>query len=59
MRTAPPIRMQYQGENYDLVYSPDDGGWYLQRWSDDKTSEVFVYQEDARNALELDIIDWS
>ena len=34
-------------ETFDLVHSPDDGGWYLQRWSDEATSQVFATREDA------------
>lgn len=34
-------------ETFDLVYSADDGGWYLQRWSDNAISQVFATRDDA------------
>ncbi len=26
---------------YDIVFSPDDGGWYAQRHEDDATSNIY------------------
>ena len=47
------------GEEQDtrrsLVYSPDDGGWYWERWSDDATSVVYPSEAAARSA---DPIEW-
>ena len=40
-----------KGVKYDLVYSPDDGGWYFQRHSDDLTSSVYSTEEEAREAM--------
>lgn len=34
-------------ETFDLVHSPDDDGWYLQRWSDDAVSQIFATRDDA------------
>ncbi len=32
-----------------IIYSPDDGGWYWQRWSDGSvSSEVFATPIEAR-----------
>jgi len=44
----------------DLVYSPDDGGWYLQSHSDDATSQIFDTESAARKAFEssLSSIVW-
>ena len=45
--TLHAIRPGHPDETYDLTYSPDDGGWYLQRWSDDATSPTYATREDA------------
>lgn len=34
-----------------LIYSPDDNGWYLERHSDGKTSQVFPTERDAHVVL--------
>jgi hypothetical protein len=47
------------GEKFDLVYSPDDGGYYFQRWSDDATSDrIFDSQETAIAAMKAGRIAW-
>lgn len=40
---------------YDIVNSPDDGGWYAQRWSDNKISKVFLTRSDLLEALRVDL----
>lgn len=37
--------------NVDVVYSPDDGGWYAQRWSDDQTTPIYQDQDTLIDAL--------
>ena len=39
--------LHYTDETFDLVNSPDDGGWYLQRWSDEAVSQTFATRDDA------------
>ena len=41
---------------HDLVYSPDDDGWYIQRG--DETSQVFDDRDDALQALLHDALVW-
>jgi len=41
----------YINKDIDLCYSPDDEGWYLQRFPDHKTSQIFQTAGDARAAL--------
>ena len=48
------------GDTYDIVHSPDDGGWYIQRWSDEATSQLYATREDAARAAKSDsVIDWT
>ena len=44
---------------FSLIYSPDDGGYYIERHSDDKTSQVFKTREQALKALKNNKIKWS
>lgn len=44
-------RPVYINKDIDLWYSPDDEGWYLQRFPDHKTSQIFPTARDARTAL--------
>ncbi len=39
------------GFDFDLVYSPDDGGYYWQRWADNETSEILADRESAMRNL--------
>jgi hypothetical protein len=41
---------------YDIVYSPDDGGYYLQRHIDDATSVVYKDKDKLLNDLHKDNI---
>jgi hypothetical protein len=38
--SSKPVIWEHHGQCFDCVYSPDDGGYYLQRHSDDAVSEV-------------------
>lgn len=38
-------------KHIDLVYSPDDGGWYFQNYLDNTTSQLFDNESEARDAL--------
>ena len=44
----------------DLVYSPDDGGWYLQKFDSDRTSTSKIYKsaEDAIKAYAKNKVEW-
>jgi len=47
-------------EHYDLYHSPDDGGWYLQRFPKQDTSQIFSTREEALKAWRNpDTIEWS
>jgi hypothetical protein len=44
--------------NVDLVYSPDDGGWYFDDVHSDRTSIVYSSESDARRAWSDGIVEW-
>jgi hypothetical protein len=50
--------VKWENHYYDVVHSPDDGGWYVQRWSDNKTSEIYPDKESAKEALYANKIEW-
>ena len=60
-----PETLHSDNETFDLVDSPDDGGWYLQRWSDDAVSQTFATRDDAMIAAKAfveghtDCIEWT
>ena len=41
-----------------LIYSPDDNGFYFERFNDWKTSQVFPTKMEAWKALRDDLIIW-
>lgn len=46
-------------EGYDIVYSRDDGGWYVQRFPDGVTSQaMYLQRQDAITALRDGHIRW-
>ena len=34
----------------DIVYSPDDGGWYVQDYKTDQVSKIYATRREAINA---------
>ena len=42
-----------------LVHSPHDGGYYWERFSDWKTSQVFKTEEEAREAKTAGKLRWN
>ena len=46
-------------KDHDLIWSPDDGAFYLQRFPDQVTSQLFETAEDAIYAFDNQRIDWS
>jgi hypothetical protein len=42
-----------------LIYSPDESGWYWQRYSDWATSQLFRTQREAKEAQEDGLLEWS
>ena len=48
-----------RGQRYDLVYSPDDDGWYIQRHSDDATSDIYATETEARKAFQADEVEFA
>lgn len=45
-------------DEYDLVYSPDDGGWYIQRFPDHVCSVIYDTRNEALEALRRGIVRW-
>ena len=41
-----------------LIYSSDDRGFYFQRFSDWKTTQVFSTKQEALDADELGLLIW-
>jgi hypothetical protein len=54
-----PVIWEHLGNTYDCVYSPDDGGYYLQRHSDDAVSQVCRVACQLWEALDGDTITWA
>lgn len=45
-------RLDLARAKYDIVYSRDDGGWYVQRFPDGVTSQaIYLQRQDAITAL--------
>ena len=44
--------------NVDLVNSPDDNGWYLQRYPDQATSQLFTTDLAACQAYDRGQVEW-
>lgn len=44
--------------NLDLVKSPDDNGWYFQRLTDWRTSQLFPTHEEATKAYLAGALKW-
>ncbi len=43
----------------DICYSPDDGGWYGQRWSDDATTtKIHATPQECASSLH-DSCEWN
>ena len=42
----------------DLVYSPDDEGWYFQRFPDHVVSVTYSNETAARSAWAQDATEW-
>ena len=57
MMTKPTVWV-HNNQTYDCVYSPDDGGYYVQRHEDDATSQIFRVAGVAWIALERGAIEW-
>ena len=47
-----------QDYGMDLIYSADDGGWYFQRYSDWKVSQLFDTEDDAIAARNRGELEW-
>ena len=45
-------------KDMQLVYSPDDNGWYWQRYKDWKTSQIFRTELEALKAKEKNKLKW-
>jgi hypothetical protein len=45
-------------DDVDITYSPDDGGYYLHRYSDDKTSPIFFTEDAALDAYKTGQVIW-
>lgn len=52
-------RITLSREGYDIVYSRDDGGWYVQRFPDGVTSQsMYLQRQDAITALRDGHVRW-
>jgi hypothetical protein len=61
---ALPEQGEFSSLDYELLFSPDWSGWYWQRGSDEKTSQLFKSTTDAIVNMKLEInspgiIEWS
>lgn len=45
-------------ENISVVYSPDDNGWYAQRWKNDYVSKVYKDKAVLLKDLKSEKVDW-
>lgn len=55
---------EFETLDYHLVYSPDDNGWYWERFDDWATSQLFETNAEAINTMQAELafknnlIDW-
>lgn len=52
------IIVNHVTNDIDLIYSPDDHGYYLQRYSTDETSPIFFSKAEIIHALNTNQIEW-
>lgn len=45
-------------DDIDLIFSPDDHGYYLQRNSTNETSPIFFSRDAILDAFKTNQIDW-
>lgn len=45
------LTVTFKGHTHDLIHSVDDGGWYFQRWKDDRVSQLFESRTAAIDAM--------
>ncbi len=43
--------MEWINDTTDLCHAPDEGGWYLRRFPDHKTSQLFPSRQAALDML--------
>ena len=48
----------YLNDNTDLVYSPDDSGWYIHDFRGDRASAIYSTRSEACEAYTSDSIEW-
>ncbi len=48
----------YLNNETDLVYSPDDGGWYIHDYKNDRASIVYSTKGKACEAYIADSLEW-
>lgn len=53
-----PFGVEHWNDDTDLVYSPDDDGWYFQDYSRDCTSQVFTSKVGAARAWRRGTVKW-
>lgn len=61
---ALPAQGEFEALDYHLVFSPDDDGWYWERFEDWATSQLFKSNVDAIVNMKLElnspgIMEWS
>lgn len=45
------FKLRFKKRTYDLVYSVDDGGWYIECWKSGHVSQTFATKTDALDAI--------
>ena len=48
----------YINDKTDLVYSPDDSGWYIHDFKGDRASEFYSTRGEACEAYTSDSVEW-
>jgi hypothetical protein len=41
--------------SFDIVYSPDDGGWYAEEYTSDRTTAVYATRREALDAARREV----
>lgn len=52
------IENQMVSKSVNLVYSPDDGGWYFHNYDNDAVSITYPTESDARMAWANHAVNW-
>ena len=57
--TLKDLLEKHPEHRFEILHSPDEGGWYVVDWLKDRTSELlYSNKANAESALESDAIHW-